>query len=67
MQTDYYFTNGMEVGIIRKSKKPIVSKRFDFVSFDHISVVQDFFTPTDIDDKNVRIGDRPYAAYLNAS
>ena len=67
VQTDYYFSNGLEVGIVKKSKKPILSKRINFVYYDHISVVQDFFTPTDIDDKNVRIGDRPYAAYLYGS
>ena len=43
VQTDYYFSNGVEMGYIKKSNQPIFLKQTKFNSFDHFSVVQDFF------------------------
>ena len=63
-QTDYYFSNGLDLGYIRKAQNSILFKDLNLVSFDHFSVVQDFFTPTDIDIDTILPEDRPYAAYL---
>jgi hypothetical protein len=67
VQTDYYFSNGIDLGYIKVAQNHILLKKLDFVSFDHFSVVQDFFTPTNLDTETVLLEDRPYAAYLYGS
>ena len=67
VQTDYYFSNGLDLGYIRVSKKQFSLKRFDFASFNHYSIVQDFFTPTNLNIDTILPNDRPYAAYLVGS
>ncbi len=65
--TDYYFSNGLELGYIKKSKNRILFKIFDCISFDGFSAIQDMFTPTDLDIDTILSEDRPYAAYLIGS
>ena len=67
VQTDYYFSNGLDLGYIRTAKNPVFLKQFNLNSFDHFSVVQDFFTPTNLDTEVILPEDRPYAAYLYVS
>ena len=67
VQTDFYFSNGLELGYISTAKKSLLIRQLELKSFDHFSVIQDFFTPTDINVENIIIGDRPYAAYLVGS
>jgi lipid A 3-O-deacylase len=67
VQTDYYFSDGIDLGYIRAAQNRFLFKQFDFVSFDHFSVVQDFFTPTNLDTEIILLEDRPYAAYLYGS
>ena len=69
-QTDYYFTNGMDIaryssdlpsGIL--AKLHLSSKRADIV-FHSFSLRQDIFTPQNVNATDIQYGDRPYASYL---
>lgn len=68
--TDYYYTSGVGLEVIhpvfsflptRNLLIPFSSKSIDYYGF---SVIQDLYTPYDIENTEIQYGDRPFAAYL---
>ncbi len=68
--TDYYYTSGVGLEVIhpvfsflptRHLLLPFSSKSIDYYGF---SVIQDLYTPYDIENTEIQYGDRPFAAYL---
>jgi len=68
--TDYYYTSGVGLEVIhpvfsflptRHLLFPFSSKSIDYYGF---SVIQDLYTPYDLEDAEIQYGDRPFAAYL---
>ncbi len=68
--TDYYYTSGVGLEVThpvfsflptRHLLLPFSSKSTDYYGF---SVIQDLYTPYDLEDPEIQYGDRPFAAYL---
>jgi hypothetical protein len=68
--TDYYYTSGVGMEIIhpvfsflftRNLLLPFSTESTDYYGF---SLIQDLYTPYDIEDTRIQYGDRPFAAYL---
>lgn len=72
-RTDYYFTQGMTLTLVHPGLARLPSQRLllrgPTGSTQHhgITLRYDGFTPLRIQDPFIRVGDRPYAAYLYAS
>lgn len=72
-RTDYYFTQGMTGTVVLPALHQLPGARLlrlraatGEVSHYGLRVVYDGFTPLRIQDPFIRLGDRPYAAYLHA-
>jgi lipid A 3-O-deacylase len=68
--TDYYYTSGVGMEVIhpifsflptRGLLLPFSSKSINYYGF---SVIQDLYTPYDLENSEIQYGDRPFAAYL---
>lgn len=68
--TDYYYTSGVGMEIIhpvfsflpsRSLLIPFSSESFEYFG---VSIIQDLYTPYDIENTEIQFGDRPFAAYL---
>ncbi|SFQ76846.1 lipid A deacylase LpxR family protein [Hymenobacter arizonensis] len=72
-RTDYYFTQGMTLTLVLPSLARLPTQRFllrgPAGSTQHhgLTLHYDGFTPLRIQDPFIRVGDRPYAAYMYAS
>ena len=71
--TDYYFTQGMTLALVHPAlarwptHRPLLRGPAGSTRHHGIALRYDGFTPLRIQDGFVRVGDRPYAAYLYAS
>ena len=69
-QTDYYFTNGMDIAWYSSDlhtgmpAKLHLSSSKDEIVFQSFSLRQDIFTPLNVNATDIQYGDRPYASYL---
>ncbi len=68
--TDYYFTNGVNIEFVTPMAKrafykllPAVAKKAD-IELNGFSVTQNIYTPTNPDVENILDGDRPFSAIL---
>ena len=72
-RTDYYFTQGMALTLVHPALARLPMRRLlaagprGSTQQHGLALRYDGFTPLRIQDAFVRVGDRPYAAYLNAS
>jgi lipid A 3-O-deacylase len=72
-RTDYYFTQGMSLTLVHPALARLPTQRLlprgpaGGTQHHGITLRYDGFTPLRIQDPFIRVGDRPYAAYLVAS
>ena len=72
-RTDYYFTQGMSLTLVHPGLARLPTQRLLFggpvgsTQAHGVALRYDGFTPLRIQDSFIRVGDRPYAAYLYAS
>ncbi|MDO7874841.1 lipid A deacylase LpxR family protein [Hymenobacter sp. ASUV-10] len=72
-RTDYYFTQGMTLTLVHPALAHLPTQRLlpgishNSTQYHGITLRYDGFTPLRIQDDFIRVGDRPYAAYIYAS
>ncbi|MFD1467555.1 lipid A deacylase LpxR family protein [Hymenobacter caeli] len=72
-RTDYYFTQGMTLALVHPALARLPTRHLlpggprGSTQYHGLGLRYDGFTPLSIADPAVRVGDRPYAAYLYAS
>ncbi len=68
--TDYYYTNGVNISVVTPmaSSNPVNAifpgRRNADISMSGFSICQNIYTPTDPDVEEIRYGDRPFAGLL---
>ncbi len=68
--TDYYYTNGVKIELINPfaSNSPLskllIGIKTSDIDLYGFSLVQNIYTPTNPDVEEIRMGDRPFSAYL---
>lgn len=62
--TDYYYTTGSFIRYRHQLKRGVVPGTKEQLAY---TVVQQFYTPSEVKETNVRRFDRPYAGFLGAS
>lgn len=69
-KTDYYYTNGLELGlthpIVKKSpfRAIMFRNRNEHIEFHSVSITQEMYTPEDLSVDETQYDDRPYAGAL---
>jgi hypothetical protein len=72
-RTDYYFTQGMTLTLVMPGLAHLPTQRLllrgpaGSTQYHGITLRYDGFTPLRIQDPFIRVGDRPYAAYMTSS
>lgn len=72
-RTDYYFTQGMTLTLVHPALAHLPTQRLlsgglsGSTQYHGVTLRYDGFTPLRIKDDFIRVGDRPYAAYIYAS
>lgn len=72
-RTDYYFTQGMTLTLVHPALAHLLTQHLlpggarGSTQYHGITLRYDGFTPLRIQDDFIRVGDRPYAAYIYAS
>ena len=68
--TDYYFTNGIKLGLFHPAlvssplSRALLPDLKNSISYYGLVFVQNMYTPIEIEKSEVQYGDRPFAAYL---